>query len=165
MDWPGLQPYLAASGGSISLGIALDWRSNSEPAQKFDHLFAVDQPTTRKPDIHQPDNLPPGCCLRPLPQIGQPPGYIGRSDQRADRGPADDVGLNSDGADMRPSAGRAAPECEPEPRKGSTFPFMATKQTCGLRCAMSRLQRENSDHTLRNKRVLSRFFSCQWPLS
>jgi hypothetical protein len=49
IDRSGLKPDLPAgdeiSGdGCVELRIALDWFSDPEPAEKFDHLFAVDQP-------------------------------------------------------------------------------------------------------------------------
>jgi hypothetical protein len=116
VDRPGLQPDLAAGrhvrgdGGVLRL-VAFDRLADAQLAQEGHHLPAVDQPAARQADIGQADDLAPGRALRPLPELGQMARDMGRTDQRAHRRPADDVGLDAglaqriDDADMRPSAG------------------------------------------------------------
>ena len=88
MDRPGLQPDLAAgrhvSGdGGVLRGVALDGLADAQLLQESDHLTAADKAASRQAEIHQPAELAPRHRFRPLPQLGQPAGDMGRADQRA----------------------------------------------------------------------------------
>jgi len=137
IDRPLPQPDLAARlqiGGDDGEGRgALLYRPvDAQFAQQRHDPSPVDQPAAREANVEQPRNVAPAETLHPFLQRLEAAAHEGGADQRADRGAADDVGLDArlaqrlDDADMGPAARRAAAQRQPDARTAGTACAHAT---------------------------------------
>src|SRR5207302_262061 len=86
-------------------------------AEEIEQPLAADQAASPS-EVHQPHHLSPREPRDPVLELVELPGSVDRADQRADRGAADEIGLDAalferaDRADVRPAPGAARAERE-----------------------------------------------------